>query len=62
MKMRESRYDTSIREFKITDNGLEVAASFESAEAILTGHARLLRPAPPGAPAAREPGVGGGQP
>ncbi len=46
MKMRESRYDTSIREFKITDNGLAVAASFESAEAILTGHAReTARPA-----------------
>jgi circadian clock protein KaiC len=40
MKMRESRYDTSIREFRITDQGLEVAESFESAEAILTGHAR----------------------
>ncbi len=40
MKMRESRYDTSIREFKIHDTGLEVAATFESAEAILTGHAR----------------------
>ncbi len=41
MKMRESRYDTSIREFKITDTGLAVAATFESAEAILTGHARV---------------------
>lgn len=41
MKMRESRYDTSIREFKITDAGLRVAESFASAEAILTGHARL---------------------
>jgi circadian clock protein KaiC len=40
MKMRESRYDTSIREFKITDNGLDVSTSFKSAEAILTGHAR----------------------
>lgn len=40
MKMRESRYDTSIREFRITDDGLHVAASFESAEAILTGYAR----------------------
>jgi circadian clock protein KaiC len=40
MKMRESRYDTSIREFKITDDGLDVAASFESAEAILSGMAR----------------------
>ena len=40
MKMRESRYDTSIREFRIADKGLEVAESFKSAEAILTGHAR----------------------
>lgn len=40
MKMRESRYDTSIRELKISDDGLEVAASFESAEAILSGLAR----------------------
>ena len=37
MKMRESAYDTSIREFHITDNGIEVANSFESAEQILTG-------------------------
>ncbi|MFO0887780.1 MAG: ATPase domain-containing protein [Isosphaeraceae bacterium] len=40
MKMRESRYDTSIRELKIADDGIEVAASFESAEAILSGLAR----------------------
>jgi circadian clock protein KaiC len=40
MKMRESRYDTSIREFKINDDGIEVAASFESAESILSGMAR----------------------
>ncbi len=46
MKMRESRYDTSIREFRITDNGLEVASSFESAEAILTGHARQASSSP----------------
>lgn len=37
MKMRESAYDTSIREFQITDDGIEVAKSFESAEQILTG-------------------------
>jgi circadian clock protein KaiC len=48
MKMRESRYDTSLREFRITDGGLEVAASFESAEAILTGHARRSAPAADG--------------
>lgn len=40
MKMRESRYDTSIREFKITDEGLDVATSFQSAENILSGLAR----------------------
>jgi circadian clock protein KaiC len=39
MKMRESRYDTSIREFSITENGVAVAGSFATAEAILTGHA-----------------------
>ena len=36
VKTRESDYDTSIREFQITANGLEVAPTFESAEAVLT--------------------------
>jgi circadian clock protein KaiC len=40
LKMRESRYDTSIREFRITDDGLDVADTFESAESILSGLAR----------------------
>jgi circadian clock protein KaiC len=40
MKMRESQYDTSIREFKITDQGVAVESSFESADAILSGFAR----------------------
>lgn len=51
MKMRESQYDTSIREFRINNTGLEVAASFESAEAILSGLART-----PSAPAGGEGG------
>ncbi len=42
MKMRESAYDTSIREFRITERGLAVAESFASAEAILTGHGRSV--------------------
>lgn len=46
MKMRESKYDTSIREFHITDHGVEVASSFESAEAVLTGFVRGGEPAP----------------
>ncbi|HWO20373.1 MAG TPA: ATPase domain-containing protein [Kofleriaceae bacterium] len=41
MKMRESKYDTSIREFEITDRGIAVASSFESAESILTGLGRV---------------------
>lgn len=40
MKMRESGYDPAIREFRITDHGIEVASTFASAEAILTGIAR----------------------
>lgn len=40
MKMRESRYDTSIREFRIGEHGIEVSGSFESAEGILSGFAR----------------------
>jgi circadian clock protein KaiC len=42
LKMRESSYDSSIREFKITESGIEVADSFESAEEILTGRGKLL--------------------
>jgi circadian clock protein KaiC len=40
MKVREDSYDATIREFKITDSGIDVAATFDSAEAILTGIAR----------------------
>lgn len=35
LKVRESGYDPSIREFHITSRGLEVARTFESAEAVL---------------------------
>ncbi len=40
MKMRESGYDTSMREFRITDEGIIMAATFASAQAILTGTAQ----------------------
>jgi len=40
MKMRESPYDTSIREFTMDRDGIEVSGSFDSAEAILSGYAR----------------------
>ena len=42
IKVRDSDYDASIREFVISGRGLEVAATFESAEALLTGAARVL--------------------
>ncbi|HEX6553476.1 MAG TPA: ATPase domain-containing protein, partial [Ktedonobacteraceae bacterium] len=37
LKMRESDYDPAIREFRITDQGIDVAPTFASAQAILTG-------------------------
>jgi len=39
-KMRESAFDPTIREFRITSRGIDVASTFESAEAILSGLAR----------------------
>jgi len=41
MKMRESHYDTSLREFRISRDGIDVANSFRTAEAILSGTGRL---------------------
>ncbi len=46
LKLRASSYDSRIREFTISDAGLAVAASFASAEAVLTGIARPLGPPP----------------
>jgi circadian clock protein KaiC len=43
IKVRESIYDHDIREFKITPHGVEIAATFESAEDILSGLARTDR-------------------
>jgi circadian clock protein KaiC len=40
INIRESSYDSSIREFQIARSGIQVAATFASAEAILTGVAR----------------------
>ncbi|HEY1012271.1 MAG TPA: ATPase domain-containing protein [Herpetosiphonaceae bacterium] len=41
LKTRESDYESAIREFQITPAGIDVAPTFESAEAILTGVARI---------------------
>ena len=51
MKMRDTGYDPAIREFRIQDQGIEVASTFVSAQAILTGIARLTE-ATPGIPSA----------
>lgn len=42
LKMRESLYDTSIREFQINNDGIHVAESFQSAEKLLSGKSKLL--------------------
>jgi circadian clock protein KaiC len=42
MKTADQEHETSLREFKITNRGLQVAATFETAEAIQTGVARSL--------------------
>ena len=42
LKVRESSYDPAIREFKISQDGIEVANTFNSAEAILSGIARPI--------------------
>jgi circadian clock protein KaiC len=46
LKMRESDYEPSLREFSISSRGIDVAETFESAEAILTGQPRTTRRKP----------------
>ena len=40
LKQRESGYDSSIREFSISDSGITVDSTFDRAEAVLTGIAQ----------------------
>jgi circadian clock protein KaiC len=42
LKVRDRAYDGSIREFQISDRGVIVADTFDSAEQILTGNARTI--------------------
>ena len=58
LKVRESDYDSAIRAFRITGQGIAVDATFDGAEAVLTG---VARPAPPGATTAvrQSPGLSG---
>ncbi len=49
MKKREGKSDSSLREFSIGKGGIQVSSTFESAEAVLSGVARLgAAAAPPG--------------
>ncbi|HXH29264.1 MAG TPA: ATPase domain-containing protein [Bacteriovoracaceae bacterium] len=41
LKMRDSSYESEIREFIITEQGLVISHTFASAEALLTGHPRI---------------------
>jgi len=42
VKVRDRSYDGGIREFQITDRGVVVADTFDTAEQILTGTARVI--------------------
>lgn len=46
IKLRDSDYDPTIREFRITEHGIVVADTFKSAERILAGAAHVTRKAP----------------
>jgi circadian clock protein KaiC len=57
VKMRDSDFDSSLREFRITATGIELAHTFESAEAILSGFPKLTIEELPADKAARRPRV-----
>lgn len=42
LKMRDSKYDSDLREFEICDSGVRVLAPLRSAEGLLTGQARPI--------------------
>ncbi|WP_257450123.1 ATPase domain-containing protein [Archangium lipolyticum] len=44
VKVRDSDYDSSLREFRITSQGIELADTFHSAQSILTGNAKVEDP------------------
>jgi circadian clock protein KaiC len=55
VKMRDSDFDSSLREFRITATGIELAHTFESAEAILSGFPQRATEELPADRAARRP-------
>ena len=61
LKMRESGYESAIREFRITDQGIDVASTFNSAQAILTGVALPVTRQERNTPFVAEAGDGNGE-
>jgi KaiC/GvpD/RAD55 family RecA-like ATPase len=55
VKMRDSDFDSSLREFRIKSTGIELADTFDSAEAILSGFPQLKSEELPADKAARRP-------
>jgi circadian clock protein KaiC len=55
VKMRDSDFDSSLREFRITATGIEIAQTFDSAEAILSGFPQLKSEELPADTAAQRP-------
>ena len=55
VKMRDSDFDSSLREFRITSTGIELAHPLDSAEAILSGFPQLTTEELPADKAARRP-------
>ena len=55
VKIRDSDFDSSLREFRITSTGFEIADTFDSAEAILSGFPLLKSEELPADRAARRP-------
>ena len=48
LRVRESGFDPTVREFAISDHGIEVASTGSSAESVLADVARLGGPSPSG--------------
>jgi len=55
VKMQDSDFDPSLREFQITSAGIEIADTFDSAEDILSGFPQLRSKELPADRAARRP-------
>jgi circadian clock protein KaiC len=56
MKLRDSAYDSALREFKIGEAGITVADTFQSADQVMSGNAQPLPDPPTDPPHASSPG------